>query len=127
MAFDWFQFLQLAQTLAMKGDEASKRTSISRAYYSVFHLAHARAVGNCGPTPPNTSKHAWCWEKYINSTDKTCAALGIVGNRLKRARQNADYDSPPIPRLNETCQRAIEDAQEFRADFEELDAKFPAP
>jgi uncharacterized protein (UPF0332 family) len=94
MAFDWFEFLQLAQTLATKGDEASKRTSISRAYYSVFHLAHARAVKNCGMTPPKTSKHAWCWDKYMKSTDKACAALGIAGDRLKRARQNADYDSP---------------------------------
>jgi hypothetical protein len=62
----------------------------------------------------------------MKSTDKTCKALGIVGDRLKKDRHNADYNSAPIARLDEACERAIEEAEEFRADFMELDTKLPA-
>jgi hypothetical protein len=42
-AFDWTEFLDLADDLAgRRGDPAAKRTAISRAYYASFHLASAR-------------------------------------------------------------------------------------
>jgi len=33
MSFDWNNFLVLAEELGQRGDEAAKRTAISRAYY----------------------------------------------------------------------------------------------
>ena len=43
MPFDWNEYLVLARQLATAGDEASKRSAISRAYYFVFKMAFARA------------------------------------------------------------------------------------
>jgi len=38
-SFDWEEFLILAEELEKRGDEASLRSAISRAYYSTFHMA----------------------------------------------------------------------------------------
>jgi hypothetical protein len=104
MPFDWMEYLTLAQTLAANGDEASKRTAISRAYYFVFHLAYARAERNCGRKPqgpPGT--HEWCWDKYSKNADIACRAVGIEGTRLKRLRHDVDYRSSTITRLDDVC------------------------
>jgi len=39
MTFDWTEYLKLANELAKRNDEASLRSSISRAYYGVFCIA----------------------------------------------------------------------------------------
>ena len=128
MPFDWLEFFTLAQELALRGDEASKRTAISRAYYFVFHLAYVRAVRNCGPKPSGPPPtHAWCWEKFINTADAGCAALGVEGDRLKQLRHRVDYKNGTIQRLDEVCQRMIMDVQHFHADFVALNARFPTP
>src|SRR6266853_1666941 len=127
MPFDWLDFFTLAQQLAASADAASKRTAISRAYYFLFHLSNARAVSNCGPKPPGVTTHAWCWEKFSNTPNAPCSALGTEGDRLKRLRHKADYDSRDIPRLADVCQRMLADVQQFRANFAALGAQFPSP
>ena len=37
--FDWTSFLELAEELAKREGEAELRSSISRAYYAVFHTS----------------------------------------------------------------------------------------
>lgn len=44
--FNWAEYLRLAARLSQNPDEASHRTSISRAYYSIFHAATIRAQRN---------------------------------------------------------------------------------
>ena len=39
MPFDWTEYARLAEELGTRPDEASLRTAISRAYYSVYHQA----------------------------------------------------------------------------------------
>ena len=126
MPFDWLEYLRLAQALALKGDEASKRTAISRAYYFVYHLANDRAVANCGARPQGIPTHAWCWERFINTPDAACNALGHAGDRLKRLRNVADYDGRDITRLDQVCERMLLDVTEFHADLSNLDTRFPA-
>jgi hypothetical protein len=57
MPFDWNDFLTLAEELAARDDQASKRTAISRAYYSVFHAANARAERTTGRSASLGNSH----------------------------------------------------------------------
>src|SRR5712691_8074455 len=109
MPFDWNNFLVLADELATRvDDEASKRTAISRAYYCMFNLAFARAESTAGPYPGDQSSHNWCWGKYQATPDPTCQQLGNDGQRMKRLRVNADYDThvpTSIRKFNEYCEK----------------------
>src|SRR6266852_5903477 len=81
MPFDFNEFLTLAEELAGKGDEASKRSSISRAYYTAYHLAFPRAETNVGPWRNRANRklgtHAWCWQQYIDTNDANCQQIGV--------------------------------------------------
>ena len=72
MPFEWAMYLTLAEELATRPDEASQRTAISRAYYFVFNLAFARAESTAGRCPVKEGRHAWCWNKYMQSPDSDC-------------------------------------------------------
>jgi hypothetical protein len=126
MAFDWNNFLVLADELAGHNDEASKRTSISRAYYSAFHDALTRAERNCGQKQGGNS-HQWCWDRYIYTQDDTCNQLGIDGNRLKAKRVKADYDAATISRLEDVVTRALQDARSLKQRIAALDQRYPRP
>jgi len=126
MPFDWNEFLNLAEDLATRNDEASKRTAISRAYYAVFHSALARATQRSGQPPQNVPVHGWCWGKYQSTNDMACHELGNKGSRLKRRRTLADYKEN-IPRIDDEVRAALEEARRFPADLAALDAAFPTP
>lgn len=126
MPFDWMEYLRLAQTLAANGDEASKRTAISRAYYFIFNLAYARVEVNCGRKPQGPpGMHAWCWQKYAGNLDAACHACGIEGDRLKRLRHDADYKSKEIRRLDDLCNRMLAEVQQLHADLTNLNPALP--
>jgi uncharacterized protein (UPF0332 family) len=125
MPFDWNDFLTLAEELARRGDEASKRSAISRAYYAVYHRALARVVQRSGPCPQGQASHTWCWSKYQATNDLSCKELGNAGSRMKRRRQAADYNDN-IPRLDDQVQDMLEDARKFPADLAGLNARFPS-
>jgi hypothetical protein len=127
MAFDWHGFFTLAQDLAARGDDAAKRTAISRAYYFIFNLSYARALTNCGAKPNDVSTHAWCWQKYKKTAENSCRALGIEGERLKRLRAQADYENADIPRLDAVCERVLADTLRFYTNFQALHAQYPRP
>jgi hypothetical protein len=127
MPFDWNHFLTLAEELAVRPDDASKRTAISRAYYSVFNLAFARAETTVGPIPERKPYHQWCWDQYIRSVDPSCRQLGLDGDRMKALRVKADYKDADIWRLDERVQGMLEDAHQFMANLAALDPMFPLP
>lgn len=126
MPFDWNDFLSLADQLARSADEASKRTAISRAYYCVFNLAFARAESS-GCRYPGGGYHQWCWSQYSQSRDQSCAKLGADGDRMKRLRVKADYESAEIRRLDDTVLRMLSDAQQFLAALAALNHRYPLP
>jgi hypothetical protein len=127
MPFDWNDFFALAEKLAVSADEASKRTAISRAYYSVFNLAFARAEATAGAFPGDESTHNWCWGKYIGTIDPDCRRLGFDGQRMKRGRVKADYKSAEIPRLSDEVKWMLQEAREFRAALLVLNPRYPRP
>jgi uncharacterized protein (UPF0332 family) len=130
MPFDWINFLRLAEELATRTDEASKRTAISRAYYFVFHLAFSRAESTAGPFQVGESSHRWCWDKYqstyVKTRDKMCNQLWLAGDRIRRRRIKADYKEE-IPRLQDEVTWTLEEAQQFLVNLAALDARYPLP
>jgi uncharacterized protein (UPF0332 family) len=126
MAFDWNNYFVLAEDLGRRNDEASKRTSISRAYYSAFHDAMIRAERNCGPKQGGNS-HDWCWNKYFLSQNDSCDQVGIEGSRLKAKRVEADYKADPINRLDEVVQRVLADTRKLKQRIAVLDTQYPHP
>jgi uncharacterized protein (UPF0332 family) len=71
--FSWFEYLRLADQLSQNTDEASHRTSISRAYYSVYHIASARAVGN---GYVDKKSHTELWKLFNRNSDRGCSTTG---------------------------------------------------
>jgi len=126
MPFDFNEFLVLAQELGARTDEASKRSAISRAYYTAYHLAVRRAEANVGPFNGH-SKHNWCWEQYTKTKDPDTQQIGIDGGRMKRRRHIADYNAANSPNLDIEVQRQIEDALQLQADIAALDPRYPHP
>jgi len=127
MPFNWNDLLTLADELATKIDEASKRTAISRAYYCVYNLAFARAVATVGPKPRDAPYHQWCWDQYISTPDLACRHLGIAGQRMKDRRVKADYHAADIRRLHDEVQRTLAEAHQFLADLATLNPGYPLP
>jgi hypothetical protein len=126
MPFDWNEYLTLAEQLAQVNDEASKRSSVSRAYYSAFHDALSRAEQKCGPKQGGNS-HQWCWDKYMYTLDPACNQIGIDGDRLKAKRVKADYNAEAIKRLDEYVARALADARSLKQRIAALDPQCPRP
>ncbi len=126
MSFDWNNFLVLAEELAQRGDEAAKRTAVSRAYYFIFNLAYARAESS-GGSFVGGDRHAQCWRRYMATPDPTCQKLGIAGDRMKVRRISADYEAPTKARLDDEVRLALEGARQFRDDLRSLPTRFPLP
>jgi hypothetical protein len=96
--FDWAGYLRLANELASRNDEACLRSSLSRAYYYVYHLALIRARRNGFQARPGESTHVQLWRLYNGSPEPACLNLGQMALRLKEKRERADYDSVLVQR-----------------------------
>jgi hypothetical protein len=126
MAFDWNEFLSLAEELAQNDDEASHRTAISRAYYAIFNLACDRAKRNCGPMPQGVGgSHVWCWLQYDRGADPDSVRLAEAGRRLKDRRVSADYKKASISRLKETALDTVIEVASLQRDLAALDPRYP--
>jgi hypothetical protein len=130
MPFDWNNYLVLAEELAARADEASKRTAISRAYYFAFNLAFTRAQETAGPFLVGDNSHRWCWDKYQSTAtstgDRVSGSIWLAGDRMKRRRIKADYKSE-MPRLNDEVNWTMQEAREFGDHLAILDARYPLP
>jgi len=124
--FDWAGFHKLAQELAVRADEASRRSAISRAYYYIYHLALTRAVANGFQIIAGEATHKQLWRNYSESPEYRCKELAVIANRLKEKRERADYNKF-YPRINDEVNELVGDAQNFAARLGVLPARFPDP
>lgn len=92
MSFDWSNYLHLAKSLSTALDEASQRSSISRAYYAAFNIARQYVMQNHpGADIPNDGRaHEKVWQELKKGVRQEKAAA-VNGERLKQSRGNADY------------------------------------
>ena len=116
MAFDWKEYLNLAEELSKRsGDEAAQRTSVSRAYYFAYHIASERAIlnGYLGEI-----SHRKIWGVYHEDENKEARRLSTRGTLMKKLREDADYDPSRRFRDDEVAQQlsnAIAFAQQLAA------------
>jgi len=124
-SFDWSDYLELAQELANRADEASLRSAISRAFYYVYHLALERAKAN-NFTFVAGGMHAQLWRVFSESPEPVCKRLGVIASRLRIRRERADYE-PIFARVGEEMPGTLADAQDFATLLVKLPARHPNP
>lgn len=122
--FDWSHYLTLAVHLSANADEASHRSSISRAYYCVYHKALESAVAN---GYIDARSHYELWELYNrNSADRVCRKLYGIGTRMKKERVDADYDGT-AGRIAERMATQLNRANSFLARLATVSPGLPRP
>jgi len=89
---DAADFMSLALKLSQSAGEAERRTAVSRAYYSAFHIAK-QLVESCGvrfsSAGATHDKLPFC---LAASQDNSLVAASRRLNALRMARNVADYD-----------------------------------
>ena len=125
MAFDWNSYLTLAKTIktetvgqvASVDIEAKQRSAVSRAYYSVYHLAEDYAIYNFRYTPTKKGGgnqfHADVREEYrkrFGNVDHQ--EIRQILFRLHKARKDCDYE-PEVSNLTSLLQSTIIDADKI--------------
>ena len=125
MPFEWTMYLRLAEELAARPDEAAKRTAISRAYYFVFNIAFARAESTAGRCPVNEGRHAWCWNRYIQSPDIDGRQLGSDWRPHETPARRGSQSTKV--NLEQEVQLMLIEARRFEARLAALPARFPRP
>jgi uncharacterized protein (UPF0332 family) len=85
-------FLTLAQSLVGQPTEVAWRTAVSRAYYGAFHVARRLLEDLRFGVPHADRAHGYLWLRLSNCGDPTVQRAGADLNRLRRLRNEADYD-----------------------------------
>lgn len=106
MSFDWNGYLAFAKALKTETDsqtastdkEAKQRSAVSRAYYSVYHLAEDFAKENLGYTPSRSGGgnqfHADVREMYRHQFGNVDhQEIQKILFRLHKARKECDYNN----------------------------------
>lgn len=104
--FDWSEFVTLARDLAQRHDEASQRSAVSRAYYAAFCSARNQLRQEKEAIPRTDKVHQVVWERFESSAEKKRKQIAQYGKRLRRKRNQADYDDE-IDNLEYVVQDAI--------------------
>ena len=121
MAFDWSQYLVLAEALAEQpGNEAALRSAVSRAYYAAFCLARAHLLNThesfgSRPRRPRLS-HRTVWLTYQRDVDRR---IGQDGNRLRELRNLVDYEDV-VSDLDDAVRSALSTSRRILASLDEL-------
>jgi uncharacterized protein (UPF0332 family) len=126
MAFNWSEYLKLADELGKRTDEGSLRSAISRAYYYVFHLALKRAQDNDFRVLSGEGTHTQLWRVFSESPEPDCRRLAEIAARLKEKRERADYN-PHFVRVQEEVPDLLADARDFAARLGRLPTRHPNP
>ena len=93
--FDFAGFLDLADDLVTRTDEAAWRSAISRAYYAVLHVAFQALPLSIRATISHRATHRDVWQLYTMSSVQVCRQVGHAGIRLRDVRVDADYRVVP--------------------------------
>lgn len=92
-AFDWTQYFHLARDLSTRPEEAALRSAISRAYYAAYNVAEIYLTDKGIPKPSTGNSHKDVWDAFLRKGGRTFTSVADKGDRLRRKRTQADYDS----------------------------------
>lgn len=126
MPFDWDGYLSFAKDLKSKTDgqtatnknEAMQRTAISRAYYSMFHLAVDYAMAKLGYTPkkngPNQSHTdiQGVYRRQFGNPDHQ--EVKKILYRMYKARLDSDYNSNILGNAQELLDSILLEADKIK-------------
>lgn len=93
MLFDWGAYLQLADELSARPDEAAQRSAISRADYAALGKARELLESEGESFTSSDKLHFLIWQTFTKSPDDRRYYIGIDGRRLRINRNTADYES----------------------------------
>ena len=85
-------FLTQAQRLVSLAGEEDWRSAVSRAYYSVFHVAREFMEGLGFTVPQADRAHGYLWLRLQNCGEPSLEQLGRDLQEMRRQRNFADYD-----------------------------------
>ena len=74
--FDFADFLDLADDLSTRNDEAAWRSAISRAYYGILHVAYQTLPLTAQATITHRTTHRATWDFYTASSVPMCRQIG---------------------------------------------------
>lgn len=116
---EWSTYLDLARELAARDEVACKRSAVSRAYYAMFCIARDKRDGLGDFDPPRSgSDHTYLWNTFAE-TPYNSTRVRDLGQRLKDARVEADYENY-ILNLPHMTDNAILDAEELQEALDDL-------
>jgi uncharacterized protein (UPF0332 family) len=96
MSFDWMDYVKLAEELLNRAEESCYRSSISRAYYGVFCIARNKKI-NRNYDPKDRKRIHWVViNAYKNSSDVNEQNIGLILDKLRKSRNDADYDDSKL-------------------------------
>jgi len=104
MPFAWRAFLDLAEELGARSDEAAHRTAIGRAYYAAVGTAYDALPPAERTTITPGTYHARTWLLYTLSSRSTCRRTGNLGHLLRQMRHACDYRANAVLREQEVRQ-----------------------
>jgi uncharacterized protein (UPF0332 family) len=86
------EFLDLADEWSVGSREGEWRSSISRAYYAVFHVARSLLSQVGFEVPAASASHQYLYQRLNNCGEPAVQSAATVLNHLRRERNFADYD-----------------------------------
>ncbi len=89
MRFNWEDYIHFAEGLLSESEESCFRSAISRAYYGVFCIARNRKGFR---EFAGANIHWKVINRYKSSSDKSERNVGRILDKLRRSRNDADYD-----------------------------------
>jgi uncharacterized protein (UPF0332 family) len=89
--FDFADYLDVADDLATRSDEAAWRSAISRACYAVLHVAFQALPPPIRGTISHRATHRAVWQFYVMSSAQVCRQIGHARMRLRDSRVDSDY------------------------------------
>ncbi len=125
MPFAWSEYLDLAKELAgvatrPRKTEADPRCAISRAYYAAFCSArNLLRTKDRVAIPPGVQVHDFVIRSFQSHADLVRRGIGANLDRLRTARNRADYDDH-VPQVGLFVPLALGWADQILADLQKL-------
>lgn len=96
-------FLTFAKTLYALDNEAARRTSVSRAYYALYHHVRERLILSGIPVTTKPEEHQKMARYLKNSGIDDAKYVGEQMNDIREKRNNADYELNDSSFNKNTC------------------------